>query len=177
MKNHEKNALLSLRIVAAFLVVGGIAGVIVGLMAESALVAQGLAGRTASAAFMGAATCLFGFTAWTGVELWRRNPLSLIWAQIILIAQIPYIGFPVFAYQFYTPLVTSIGISSQANTLINFQLQMGSLLRFKISPGIEGFFFGINLAAVVALYLLGKAQAAMPKKNVDQLAVSAQSGV
>ena len=177
MKNSEKNALLSLRIVAVFLVVGGVVGVVVGLMAESAVVSQGLAGRTASAAFTGAATCLFGFTAWTGVELWRRNPLSLIWAQIILIAQIPYIGFPGFAYQFYTSLVTSIGISSQAKTLINFQLQTGSLLRFKISSDIEGFVFGLNLAAVVALYLLGKAQAAMPRKNVEPLSASAQSGV
>jgi hypothetical protein len=176
MKNHEKNALLSLRIVAIFLVVGGVAGVVVGLMTESAVVSQGLAGRSASAAFLGAATCLFGFTAWTGIELWRRNPRSLIWAQIILIAQIPYIGFPGFAYQFYTALVAGIGITSQAKALINFGLQLGSSLTLKISSEIEGFFFGINLAAVAALYLLGKAQAAIPKKNVEQLAASAQSG-
>ncbi|HLK52409.1 MAG TPA: hypothetical protein VKU42_03080 [Candidatus Angelobacter sp.] len=177
MKTSEKNALLSLRIVAIFLVVGGVAGVIVGLMTESAVISQGLAGRTGSAAFLGAATCLFGFTAWTGVELWRRNPQSLIWAQIILIAQIPYIGFPGFAYQFYAALVAGIGVSSQANALINFGLQMGSSLTFRISSDIEGFFFGINLSAVVALYLLGKAQAAMPKQNVEQLSASAQSGI
>ncbi len=177
MKNSEKNALLSLRIVAVFLGVGGIAGAVVAIIAEATALAHVASVRFANVALMGAMTCIFGFSTWTGVELWRRNPRSLIWAQIILIAQIPYVTFSGFAYQFYTSLTTGVGFSNQPEAHINFGLELGSDLMFKLRPDSEGFLFGINLAAIVSLYLLGKARAAMPKKNVEQLSSSAQSGI
>jgi hypothetical protein len=44
------------------------------------------------------------------------------------------------------------------DVVTGFEFQLGSALEIQISPEIEGFVLGLNLVAIVALYLLGKSR-------------------
>ena len=100
----------------------------------------------------------FGLCTWTGVELWRKKPTAYRWAQILLIAQIPSVSFPGFAYYFYTGFTLYLSLNTMPSVLVGFQFELGSAMKIAISSEIEGFAFGLNLVAIAALYLLGKSR-------------------
>src|SRR5581483_4978363 len=143
------------KLVAVLLALGGLVGIIIALMSETAMLSS--SGRAFNTALVGFFAFLFGFSGWTGVDLWRNKTHAFQWAQVLLVAQIPIISFPGLAYHFYTGMVLYLQYDQTSSTIFSFQAQLGSAIGFRISSSIEGFVFGINLIAVIALYLLGKA--------------------
>jgi hypothetical protein len=145
-------------LVSLLLSVGGIAGVAVALSTEVSILNREFSANRGIAALMGVFAFVFGLCTWTGIELWRKKPAAFRWAQILLIAQIPSLSAPGFAYQFYTGLTLYLSLSTQPNVVTGFEFQLGSALRIQIFPEIEGFVLGLNLIAIMALYLLGKSR-------------------
>ena len=141
------------KLVAVLLALGGLVGIIIALTSETAMLSG--SGRAFNTALMGLFACLFGFSGWTGVDLWRNKPHAFRWAQVLLVAQIPFISFPGFSYFFYTGMMLYLHLTWVARITVGFQLQFGSAIHFGISSAIEGFAFGINLVPVIALVLLG----------------------
>ncbi|HSK44740.1 MAG TPA: hypothetical protein VLA83_12725 [Candidatus Binatia bacterium] len=75
-----------------------------------------------------------------------------------MIAQIPSVSFPGFAYYFYTGFTLYLSLNTMPSVLVGFQFELGSAMKIAISSEIEGFAFGLNLVAIAALYLLGKSR-------------------
>jgi hypothetical protein len=155
MRNNPE---LNRKLVSLLFIVGGIAGVTIVLWTEVGILTQHFSAKHGVAALMGGFAFIFGLCTWTGVELWREKPAAFRLAQILLIAQIPNISFPGFAYQFYTGLTLYLSLSMRPDVVTGFEFQLGSALEIRISPEIEGFVLGVNLVAIVALYLLGKSR-------------------
>jgi len=139
------------RLIAAFLIVGGIAGIAVVLWTEAG--AQILSHQI----FLGFAILIFGSSVWAGIDLWKGKPRSYKWAQVLFLLQIPNISFHGFAFQFYLALVLGLSFSREAASKLNFEFELGSSLNFQISPEIENLVLGVNLIAIAALiYLIKK---------------------
>ena len=156
MKNG-KNADLNRKSVAVLLVVGGIVGVMLSLWAEQRFLSLSVGNRM-GAAMMGLYAFIFGASAWTGIDLWRKKPSAFTLAQVLLVAQIPTVGFPGFAYYFYTGLALYLSFSTRSDVANGLDFQLGSAFRLQLSWKTEGFAWGINLVAILALYLLGKSR-------------------
>jgi hypothetical protein len=157
-----KNPELNRKLVSLLLIVGGTAGVIATLWTEMSLISRANRG---AATVMGVFALIFGLSTWTGIELWRKKPWAFTCAQILLIAQIPNISFPGFAYYFYTGFTLYLSLNTLPSVLLGFEFQLGSALRLEISHEIEGFTVGLNLVAIVALYLLGKSRVSIKAKE------------
>jgi hypothetical protein len=153
VNNTEKKARLYLRIIAIMLGVGGIAGIAIAIYFEVAVLSQN-AGKLPLTAIAIGLMIPFALCVWTGIGLWKKKSWAFTWAQMLLIAQIPYFNISGFNYKFYTALTLDIGYTESR---LNFWFQLGSHLTFQIEREAEAFAFGINLAAVLALYFLGKA--------------------
>ena len=161
----NKNADLYRKLIALLLAAGGGVGVIIALWSEVTMVlhAESEGARAVSAIFMGIFTLIFGLSAWVGVDLWRKKPKAFTWARVLLIAQIPSVSFPGFAYKFYTGMTLVLGLNQ---TTLGFEAQLGSAISFRIASDIEGFAFGVNVVAALALVLLEKARASMESQAV-----------
>ena len=132
-----KNADLNRKLVALLLVVGGIAGVMLSLWAEGRFLSVSADNRML-AALMGLYAFIFGSSTWIGIELWRKKPSAFKWAQVLLVAQIPTVGFPGFAYYFYTGLTLYLSFSTRPDAVTGFEFQLGSAFHFQISREIDG---------------------------------------
>ena len=161
-----KNADVNRKLVALLLAVGGIAGVMLSLSAEVRFLSL-LGDNRMNAVFMGLYAFIFGSSTWIGIELWRKKPSAFKWAQVLLVAQIPTVGFPGFAYYFYTGLTLYLSFSTRADVVTGFDFELGSALGFHISRELEGFAWGINLVAILALYLLGKSRPGIEFKKAS----------
>ncbi len=139
-----------IRALALFLVVGGIAGVVIVLLAE-----VGENGPS-HLPFLGLAMFMFGCSVWVGTELWQGKPRSYKWAQIVFIAQIPTISFPGFSYQFFLGLMLGFSFSRDAATKLNLEFELGSRFNFHILTEIDNLIIGVNLIAIAALIYLTK---------------------
>jgi hypothetical protein len=155
--NKGKKRELNRRLVSLLLIIGGAAGVAIALWSELKFLQMHAAGNRA-AAFMGAFAVVFGACAWTGVELWREKPWAFKWAQILLLAQIPSISFPGFAYFFYTGFTLYLSLNTMPSVLVGLHFELGSAIKLALSSETDGFAFGLNLVAIAALYLLGKSR-------------------
>jgi hypothetical protein len=133
-----------------------VAGCVLALKNEIEMLLNSGGGRTITAALMGLYALTFGVTAWVGVSLWKNQRWAFRWAVVILIAQIPSISCPGFAYYFYTGATTGILIDSAR---LNFVFELGSGMKLLFSSEVEGFALGNNVIAAISLYLLGKASA------------------
>jgi heme A synthase len=142
------------KLVALLLIVGGTVGMLIALWAELQFLEKQFSTYYRTAALMGLYAFIFGLCTWTGFDLWREKPHAFKWAQILLVAQIPSIAFPGFAYTFYTGFALYFPLSM----LASFRFQLGAVITIDISPEIEGFVFSLNLVAIAALYLLGKSR-------------------
>lgn len=139
------------RLISAFLIVGGIAGIAAVLWAETgALILSDLI-------FLGFALLVFGASVWVGADLWKGKPQSYKWAQLLFLFQIPTVSFHGFAFQFYLALVLGLSFSREAASRLNIEFELGSSLNVKISPQIESLVVGVNMVAIAALiYLIKK---------------------
>jgi hypothetical protein len=154
----RQRAELNRKLVSLLLIIGGIAGVAVALWSELKFLQMHVAANRAAAAFMGAVAVVFGACTWTGVELWRNRPAAYRWAQILLLAQIPSVSFPSFAYYFYTGFTLYLSLNTMLSVQLGLQFELGSAIRIALSSETDGFVFGLNLVAIAALYLLGKSR-------------------
>jgi len=161
-----KKAELYRKLVAVLLGVGGLAGLSIALWTEMSLLLQH-AGNHIAAALMGLFAFIYGTSMWTGIDLWRKKPSAFTWAQVLLVAQIPTVGFPGFAYYFYTGLTLYLSFSTRPDIVTGFEFHLGSAFRFQLSQEIDGFVWGINLVAILALYLLGKSRASIEIKQAS----------
>ena len=157
---------LNRKSVALLLVVGGIVGVMISLWAEARFLSL-LAENRMVAATMGLYAFIFGSSTWIGVDLWRKKPTAFTWAQVLLVAQIPAVGFPGFGYCFNTGLAVYLSYSTRPDVASGFEFHLGSMIRFQTSREIDGFAWGINLAAIFALYLLGKSRTSIELKQAS----------
>jgi len=160
MRKTEK-ANLYRKLVSLILMIGGGAGFIVAAMAWIAGLTHRAAAPIWTVALMGLFVLVFGLTMWTGVELWRKKPRALIWAQILLIAQVPNLSVAGFVYQFYTAFPLYLSWSQRPDVVIGFEFHLGSNLTFQFGSETDGFILGVNLVAIGALYLLEKARASL----------------
>ncbi len=161
-----KNAELYRKLVAVLLGVGGMAGLSTALWTETRLLSLH-GGNRITAALMGLFAFIYGASTWIGIDLWRKKPSAFTWAQVLLVAQIPTVGFPGFAYYFYTGLTLYLSFSTRPDVVTGFEFQLGSAFRLQISREIEGFAWGVNLVAILALYLLGKSRASIEFKQAS----------
>ena len=161
-----KNPELYRKLVAILLGMGGLAGLSIALWTETSLLFQ-QGGNRINAALVGLFAFIYGVSTWTGIELWRKKPPAFTWAQVLLVAQIPTVGFPGFAYYFYTGLTLYLSFSTRHDAVSGVECQIGSAFHFQISQEIEGFVWGINLVAILALYLLGKSRASIEFKEAS----------
>jgi hypothetical protein len=105
-------------------------------------------------ALMGVFLVVFGWSAWVGLDLWRRKRQATKWAIVLLALQVPTITVPGFAYQFYTGL-TAGPLFNFTEGNFNFNFEIASAIVFQISHKVQDAIFGLNIVAMAALiYLL-----------------------
>jgi hypothetical protein len=108
---------------------------------------------SSTTAIAGVFIILFGWSAWTGLELWRGRRQAIKFAQILFAIQIPVLTLPGFSYQFHTGFLVQIAVLEGVR--FNFGFHLGSAFNFYISPEVQGLAIGINLVALfVLIYLI-----------------------
>lgn len=138
---------IAVKLIALLLMVGGLAGATLGWAAELHILRQGNIGVTV---LYGLFVLLFGWSAWTGFELWKGKPQAVKMAQLILAAQIPNFTIPGFSFDgFYTGLRVYFMMSERPPNL-RFGFNLQSAIHFAVSPEIDYWLIGINLLALVA---------------------------
>ena len=139
---------IGLRAISILLILGGIAGIAVALWTEANTVIL------SHMIFLACAFLVFGWSIWVGFDLWKGKPQSYKWAQVLFLMQIPSVSFHGFSYQFYLGLVFSLSFTRETASKLNVEFELGSLLNFQVSAGIETLIVGVNVIAVAALIYL-----------------------
>lgn len=140
-----------IKVIAALLILGGIAGIIV-----SALTWLELSTTNATAGFL---VIIFGLSIWVGVNLWRGIPQAYTWSKILFALQIPAITSSGLVYQFYTAVMLCLTFERQPDTKLGLDFQLGSSVNFLVSSNPEHFAVGVNLVALaVLIYLMNMPQ-------------------
>src|SRR5215831_20894665 len=88
------------RVIAFVLIAGGLFGLIVTLAAYVNVFLNSGLHVTSLGVFFGLSLLAFGWSVWTGIDLWRGRPQAYTWAKVLFAAQVPAIMFPGFAYRF-----------------------------------------------------------------------------
>ena len=159
--SKKKNEDFFRKLVSLLLIAGGGAGVIAAVLSWIGMLDHVSLANRPVVVLMGLFVLVYGFSAWTGVELWRKKPGALKRAQILLLAQVPSLSVTGFAYQFYTGLALYLSLSQRPDIVIGFEFLPGSSLQFQLGAETDGFMLGVNLVAIVALYLLEKSRASL----------------
>jgi len=139
------------RIIAVFLVAGGLLGILSLVMMHYHLAQQHQSLPVISSVI---SVALFAWGILTGVALWRATPRGFKWAKILLALQVPVFHLARLTYEFSTGFSLRVMIG---NTNRNIGGDIGSSLNFDVSPQSLGFMFGINVVAVIALLYLIRA--------------------
>ena len=129
------------RIIAFFLVAGGLLGVF-------SLVLMGLH----LAAVVPAV--LFVWSIVTGTALWRGMPLGFRSAKILFALQVPVFSLARLTYEFSTLLSFRLMIGNTSHYIGG---NIGSSGNIYVFPQSQGVMFGINIVAVLALLCLIRA--------------------
>lgn len=150
-----------MKAVSLLLIIGGVVGIVIAIALEVRFLSiPGAPFFSPSIAILGAFNLIYGWSIWTGVDLWRGKSQALLWARILFAMQILAITVPGFRYEFNTGLMLQVLYRSAR---IHFGFKLGSSFAFYISQSIEGFALGINVFAVgVFVYLM---RAGRPKAD------------
>lgn len=143
------------KLFAAMLVVGGVAGAMIGAWIGLALVARSPLFVLPSLALV----ALLCWTTWVGVLLWRGSEAGLRWGRRLYASQIPIISVPGLHFEWYTGL--QLGpqlIVDGAETGPSLAFNLGANAQFYLLSAPDAWILGVNLVAVLALLLLDKPQ-------------------
>jgi hypothetical protein len=113
MSDRAASQSVIVKLISLLLALGGAAGIVIGLSTELTQLVQSWPWPSAMTALMGLFVVVFGLSTWVGIDLWRGKPRAYRWAKILLIAQIPQVSVPGFAYHFYTGLVLLLSYSRE----------------------------------------------------------------
>lgn len=136
------------RIIAVFLVAGGLLGILSLVMMHFHLAQQHQSLPVISSVV---SVALFAWGILTGIALWRATPRGFRWAKILFALQVPVFHFARLTYEFSTGFSFRVMVG---NTNRYIGGDIGSSLTFDVSPQSLGFMFGINIVAVIALVYL-----------------------
>lgn len=90
---------------------------------------------------------LFSIYIWKGISLWKGSLQSYKWAFWLFAIQIPIIAFPGFSYNLFTGILIALQVGDVTNNIV---LNVGGGFNFLISPEMQGYFFGVNIFALIA---------------------------
>ena len=139
------------RIVASFLLAGGLLGLLGSLLAvyHSAQRHQFLTGISGILS-----TALFAWCVPTSIALWRTRFDGFKWAKLLFAIQVPVFSIGRFSYEFSTFFSFRVMIG---NTARHIGGDIGSSSNLRVLPESLGFLFGINVVAVLILSYLIRA--------------------
>ena len=143
---------------------GGVAGIGICVWTYTKIIQQTGFKVSAATALFGAFICIFGWSTWVGVNLWRGKPQAQKWAAIVLALQIPNISIPGFAYQFYTGMTLYLSWNF-IEAKLDLEFQLASSIALQVSSKIEDSILGLNLIAVAALMWLLYGSRIAPKSR------------
>lgn len=135
------------KFLALLLIIGGGAGLVVGMMLwlEASL----------TSLFALVFIALFGLSVWVGAGHWRGQPRYHVWAQILFALQVPIVACSAFTYKFFTAMTLDLSFERATESKLNVDWELGSKISFVIGPDTPDFVIGVNLLALAALaYLL-----------------------
>jgi len=140
----EERSSKSAKALAVLLVLGGVVGIGVALLAGYQL-AQA---HWAYGLLMALLVALFAWSAVTGVRLWRGDPRGWKWAVILFAAQIPVLTIPGFTYEYFTGLAVKV-LGGDVDGALTFGIGAGA--NVFVGGAAPGLAYGVNLVAVAAL--------------------------
>ncbi len=145
---------MGVRVLAAILVVGGVAGIFVSIYLGYQLFL-----RHWGLVVVGIVFCMvFAWTILTGIRLWHNERRGEMWAKVLYVAQVPIITVPGFVYEYYTGF--SIAILG-GHVEDNLRLRLGANLSVYVDSRIDDVVYGLNLFALAAvIYLMRRKKAA-----------------
>ena len=154
MNLGKENPDVVTRAIALLLGLGGVAGVGIGIWTDVKILTKSGIRFSPVLALFGVFILVFGWSTWVGVDLWRNRAPAYKWAKVLLALQIPNIGVPGFAYQFYTAM--SLYLSWNGNEgRLGLDFEVASSISVQVSGSVEGLILGVNLIALAALiYML-----------------------
>jgi hypothetical protein len=75
-----------------------------------------------------------------------------------------------FSYEFYTGLTLYLSFERQADSKLNLDFQLGSLLNVQFSSELQGLTIGVNLLAIaVLIYMFSVVPVAIPERAARAL--------
>ena len=149
--SSKGNVKYGARIIAVFLVAGGLLGILSLVMMHFHLAQQHQSLPVISSVV---SVALFAWGILTGIALWRATPHGFKWATILFALQVPVFHVARVTYEFSTGFSFRVMVG---NTNRYIGGDIGSSLNFDVSPQSLGFMFGINIVAVIALVYLIRA--------------------
>lgn len=145
------------RVLAVFLIVGGLVGI--GLAIWMVVLGMNQPLFAVFAVFIAA---LFAFACWQGLQLWKGTPGGYRWAKVLFAAQIPALSVGGLTYGFYTLLGASLRLGTGVS---KFDFNIGSAFNLMHSPESQPTYVGVNVVALLAfayLMLQSRSGAAKP---------------
>ena len=150
-KSSKGNVKYGARIIAVFLVAGGLLGILSLVMMHLHLAQRHQSLPVISSVV---SIALFAWGILMGIALWRATPRGFKWAKILFALQVPVFHVSRLTYEVSTGFSFRVMVG---NTNRYIGGDIGSSLNFDVSPQSLGFMFGINIVAVIALVYLIRA--------------------
>jgi hypothetical protein len=147
----KANVKYGARVIAVFLVLGGLLGILSLIMMHLHLAHLHQSLPVISSVV---SVALFAWGIVTGIALWRATPRGFKWAKILLALQVPVFHVARLTYEFSTGFSFRVMIG---NTNRYMGGDIGSSLNLDLSPQSLGFMLGINIVAIIALVYLIRA--------------------
>lgn len=145
----RKNTKYGARIIAFFLLAGGLLGLMGSLLAVYHCAQQQ---RVAAVLSDIVSTFLFGWCILAGAALWRTTRSGFKWAKLLFAIQVPVFSVARVSYEFSTFFSLRMMFG---NTTHHIGGNIGSSSNLNLLPKSPGFLFGVNIVAVlIFLYLI-----------------------
>ena len=145
----RRQASVGERIIGAFLIVGGLLGILSAVVMGLHFAKQN---EPLKAFIQMSSAGLFGWCIATGIALWRGSPGAVRAAQLLFALQVPAFTLARFSYEFST--FVSLRLMA-GNTTHNIGGNIGSSFNLYWQPEPLGAMFGINIvAAIILVYLI-----------------------